>query len=158
MLNLHCTHCGATLKVTEVKVTSFYTIKDTLKYKDYAVECSKCGGSVVWNKYAEKAEENKQKALARRIKKTQCAPIVSNEGTAFKASLMQCSEQQIRDFYSAIIMRALKDYGDKKQQKGVEEFFKSKHGQNICENVDISADFVLRGLKSGKIKVNEDDD
>lgn len=70
MLQIKCDHCGQTLKGKEVKVTTFDAYVENVKYKDYAVTCSKCGGSVVYEYYAKKAAENKAKAVSKAACKT----------------------------------------------------------------------------------------
>lgn len=160
MLHIHCAHCGTTLKGKDVEVRPFSVQKDGVKYKDYAVICKKCGGTVDWDRYAEKARENREKALAKKqpiAKTAPIKPIVCKPKKVFNASPITCSDRQVRDFYSAIIMRALKDHAKKKYKKSTEDFFASEHGKKICESVDLSADFILQRLKDGRIKVKEDD-
>jgi hypothetical protein len=73
MLKIKCDHCGQTLMGKDIKVVPFHEYLDGAKYQDYAVNCTKCGGSIVWDRYVQKAKENKAKALvklARKKKKT----------------------------------------------------------------------------------------
>lgn len=63
MLHIKCDHCGQDLKGREVIVTPFYAYIEGSRYQDYAVTCSKCGGIIVWDRYAQKAAENKAKAV-----------------------------------------------------------------------------------------------
>ncbi len=63
-----------------------------------------------------------------------------------------------RHLISAIILRALKDHGKKRFKNETEEFFTTKRGKELCESVDLSADFILNRLKSGKIKLKEDEE
>lgn len=156
MLHIKCSHCGETLKGIDVKVSTFLAHADGVQYRDYAVTCAKCGGSIEWDRYTQKAQENKLKALS----KITIAPEIDKGIITYQAKKLQCTDQQVRDFYSAIIMRALKDYSDPKQKKNVEKFFASKYGKKICDNIDLSADFTLKRLKDGKIKFagDEDDD
>lgn len=70
MLQIKCDHCGQTLKGKEVKVEPFYDYIEGIKYQDYAVTCTKCGRVIVWDRYTQKATENKEKAIAKLARKT----------------------------------------------------------------------------------------
>ena len=62
MFKSPCAHCSSMLKGKEINVTTFDAYISGVKYKDYAVTCSKCGGTIVWDRYAQKSAENKAKA------------------------------------------------------------------------------------------------
>jgi hypothetical protein len=81
MLQIKCDHCGQTLKGKDVEVTTFDAYVGKAKYKDYDVTCTKCGGSIMWDRYTQKAAENKAKALAKlaRKKKTTVKQITEAE-------------------------------------------------------------------------------
>ena len=70
MLHIQCDHCGQMLKGKDVKVTTFDAYVGKAKYKDYAVVCTKCDGIIVWDRYVQKAAENKAKAMGKLSKKT----------------------------------------------------------------------------------------
>ena len=70
MLHIQCDHCGQTLMGKDIKVVPFHEYLDGAKYQDYAVNCTKCGGSIVWDRYVQKAKENKAKAMAKLARKT----------------------------------------------------------------------------------------
>ena len=63
MLHIKCNNCGATLKGGEITITTSNAYFEKIKYKHYATTCSKCGGVVLWDKYAKKNAENKAKAI-----------------------------------------------------------------------------------------------
>lgn len=65
MLKIQCAKCGATLKGLDVIITPIKTYIDNVKYQDFNVVCSKCGGVVVHERYAKMAAENKAKAIAK---------------------------------------------------------------------------------------------
>ncbi len=69
MLHIKCAHCGATLKGKDVIVATIPNFDGGVTYKDYAVTCPKCCGAIVWDRYVQKAAENKAKAVARLLKK-----------------------------------------------------------------------------------------
>lgn len=69
MLKIKCSQCNAILKGVDIVVTTFDHYEHNIKYKDYAVTCPHCGGSIVWDRYVQKAEENKAKAVAKMAKK-----------------------------------------------------------------------------------------
>lgn len=66
MLKIKCHDCGAKLKGIDIIVKPFFNYVQNVKYKDYTTTCSKCGGVIVWDRYAKKAEENKAKALRKK--------------------------------------------------------------------------------------------
>lgn len=70
MLQIKCDHCGQILKGKDVVVTKFMAQSGGVEYKDYACSCPKCGGSIEWDRYTQKGEENKAKALVKLSLKT----------------------------------------------------------------------------------------
>ena len=69
MLKIQCTHCNQMLMGKEIKVEPFHAYIGAAKYQDYAVTCTKCGGAIVWDRYTEKAAENKAKAIRKAANK-----------------------------------------------------------------------------------------
>lgn len=69
MLKIKCDHCGATLKGQDVYVIPFNAYIDGVKYKDYTAHCIKCDGVVIYDRYVQKAEENKAKAIEKVARK-----------------------------------------------------------------------------------------
>jgi hypothetical protein len=67
MLHIKCDHCGRDLKGQEVIVEPFYNYTNGIKYKDYTTTCSMCGSVISWDRYVQKAEENKTKAIGKKI-------------------------------------------------------------------------------------------
>lgn len=69
MLKIKCIQCGAILAAKDTTVTPFHNYVEGVKYQDYAVTCNKCGGLVVYERFAKKAQANKEKALAKLARK-----------------------------------------------------------------------------------------
>lgn len=70
MLKIKCHNCGVDLKAGEVIIEPFYNYINDVKYKDFNTTCSKCGGEIFWERFINKAEENKKKALEKMVCKT----------------------------------------------------------------------------------------
>lgn len=60
-----------------------------------------------------------------------------------------------RNLIAAIIYCALLDWHERKSD--VRAFFTSKHGKDLCEILGLSAEYILRKLESGKIKLREEE-
>lgn len=116
MLKIQCAHCNQILMGKEIKVKPFYVHINEITYQDYAVTCTKCGGAIVWDRYTEKAAENKAKAIrnaankqvkpVKKVKKIESYEVIMHKvgKRAKELSLRHpwiCGVQ-LGDFYDAI--------------------------------------------------------
>lgn len=93
MLHIQCAQCGAMLKGKEVIITPFSNYINGAKYADYAVTCSKCGGAVVHERYAQMAAKNKAKAMAKIARKTGKTIKKINEEQQYNAIMRKAGKR-----------------------------------------------------------------
>ena len=92
MLKIQCNQCGSILKGKEVNITTFDNYVNGVKYKDYAVTCSKCGSAVRHERIAKQAEKNKAKAMAKVARKTGQSVKQLTEEEEYNAAMYKALE------------------------------------------------------------------
>lgn len=97
MLQIKCQHCGAILKAKEIIINQFIVKEDAVAYKEYICICSKCNQSVEWDRYAQKAAENKAKAMAKLARKTKKTVKQITEAEKYNA-IMKKAGKRAREF------------------------------------------------------------
>ena len=112
MLKIQCHDCGCELKGGEIVITPFYNYINEVKYKDYATTCSKCGGIVIYDRLVKKAEENKQKALEKMVRKKGKSIEQLTEQNSYKAIMREVygEAQKIGQTYKANNIVSRRDF------------------------------------------------
>jgi transcriptional regulator with GAF, ATPase, and Fis domain len=97
MAKIKCDHCGTELKYKDIVVVSFYKHEDDIKYKDYTATCSKCGGVISWDRYVQKAAENKAKALEKFARKKGKSAAQITEAKQYDAIMQRISSNIVHN-------------------------------------------------------------
>lgn len=168
MLKIECPHCGGTHSLKQLNVETIKVTADDVTYKDYAVICIHCGKPFRHERFAQKAQENYEKAKQKAMRALAKSGATKKKQSMYAVNMPipkngHMTDEGAKRLLAAILGRAAIDSNNKKYKNEVCSFLKSDWGETVCEGlgtamkvcdgvkVEVNPDAILKSIDEGKI-------